>query len=141
VPGNAAEFLCAAATGSAARIQTQQEKRAADCNPRYRGAGSHDARSRHSCCAHGSSRDARARNACPCDAGVLDPATGADVTAGITADGACSRYAAARLSCRTSRQSRIQAGALRGRLLEFKACVNVRQLQFAVLTITLKIDL
>ena len=40
--------------------------------------------------------------------------------------GACSRYAAARLSCRTSRQSRIQAGALRGRLLEFKACVNVR---------------
>jgi hypothetical protein len=136
VPGNAAEFLCAAATGSAARIQTQQEKRAADCNARYRGAGSHDARSRHSCCAHGSSR-----TACPCDAGVLDPGTGADVTAGITADGACSRYAAARLSCRTSRQSRIQAGALRGRLLEFKACVNVRRLQFAVLTITLKIDL
>ena len=124
MPGNAAEFLCAAATGSAARIQTQQEKRAADCNARYRGAGSHDARSRDSCCAHGSSRDARACSARPCDAGVLGP--GADVTAGITAGGACSRYAAARLSCRTSRQSRIQAGALRGRLLEFKACVNVR---------------
>ena len=141
MPGNAAEFLCAAATGSAARIQTQQEKRAADCNARYHGAGSHDARSCDSCSAHGSSRDVRARNACPRDAGVLEPGTGADVTAGITADGARSRYAAARLSCRTSQQSRIQTGALRGRLLEFTACVNVWQLQFILLTITLNIDL
>jgi len=140
VPGNAAKFLCAAATASVARIQTQQEKRAADCSARYRGAGSHDARSRDCCSAHGSSCDTRAGNACPRDAAVLDPGTGAGVTAGITAGGARSRYAAARLSCRTSRQSRIQAGALRGRLLEFKACVNVRQWQLVLLTITLKID-